>query len=117
MSYQNLLVLREDPIAIVQLNRPKVLNALNRALMQELVEALQQLDQDEAIRCLIVTGDRRPLRQAPTSGKWLKPGRLKCCNETPSVSGTGFKPSQNPSLRPSAVTRWEAAANWLCCAT
>ena len=47
MSYENLLVLREDPIAIVQLHRPKVLNALNRALMQELVEALQQLDQDD----------------------------------------------------------------------
>ncbi len=59
MSYENLLVLREDPIAIVQLNRPKVLNALNRALMQELVEALQQLDQDEKIRCLILTGDEK----------------------------------------------------------
>jgi len=59
MSYQNLLVLREDPIAIVQLNRPKLLNALNRALMQELVEALQQLEQDEKIRCLILTGDEK----------------------------------------------------------
>ena len=59
MSYENLLVLREDPIAIVQLNRPKVLNALNRALMQELVEALQQLDQDDKIRCLILTGDEK----------------------------------------------------------
>lgn len=59
MSYQNLLVLREDPIAIVQLNRPKVLNALNRALMEELVEALQQLDQDDKIRCLILTGDEK----------------------------------------------------------
>jgi len=51
--------LREDPIAIVQLHRPKVLNALNRALMQELVEALQQLDQDDKIRCLILTGDEK----------------------------------------------------------
>ena len=59
MSYQNLLVLREDPIAIVQLNRPQVLNALNRVLMQELVEALQQLDQDDKIRCLILTGDEK----------------------------------------------------------
>jgi len=59
MSYENLLVLREDPIAIVQLHRPKVLNALNRALMQELVEALQQLDQDDKIRCLILTGDEK----------------------------------------------------------
>lgn len=56
---ENLLVLREDPIAIVQLNRPKVLNALNLALMKELAEALQQLDQDEKIRCLILTGDER----------------------------------------------------------
>jgi enoyl-CoA hydratase len=59
MSYQNLIVLREDPIAIVQLNRPKVLNALNLALMKELVEALQLLDQDEKIRCLILTGDEK----------------------------------------------------------
>ena len=59
MSYENLLVLREDPIAIVQLHRPKVLNALNRSLMQELVEALQQLDQDDKVRCLILTGDEK----------------------------------------------------------
>jgi enoyl-CoA hydratase len=59
MSYQNLLVLREDPIAIVQLNRPKVLNALNLALMQELVAALQELDHDDAIRCLILTGNEK----------------------------------------------------------
>jgi enoyl-CoA hydratase len=43
----------------VQLNRPKVLNALNRALMQELVEALRQLDQDDKIRCLILAGDEK----------------------------------------------------------
>ena len=59
MSYENLIVLREDPIAIVQLNRPKVRNALNLALMKELVEALQLLDQDEDIRCLILTGDEK----------------------------------------------------------
>ena len=59
MSFQNLLVLREDPVAIVQLNRPKVLNALNLALMQELVEVLHQLDHDEKVRCLILTGDEK----------------------------------------------------------
>jgi enoyl-CoA hydratase len=67
------LVLREDPIAIVQLNRPKVLNALNRALMQELVEALQELDQNEKIRCLILTGDEKAFAagvQRNTIGLW-----------------------------------------------
>lgn len=59
MDYENILVMREEPLAIVQLNRPKVLNALNAALMRELVEALETLDADEGIRCLILTGDER----------------------------------------------------------
>jgi len=59
MNYQNLIVLREDPIGIVRLNRPKVLNALNIELMRELVEALRVLEADEAIRCLILTGDEK----------------------------------------------------------
>ncbi len=56
MKYDNLLIIREDPIAIVMLNRPKVLNALNQALMKELVEALEYLDQEASVRCLILTG-------------------------------------------------------------
>ncbi len=59
MDYQNIVVIEEEPIAIVQLNRPKVRNALNGALMEELTTALAQLDADPAIRCLIVTGDER----------------------------------------------------------
>ena len=51
-----LIVTREDPIAIVQLNRPDVLNALNEELMGELLEALRALDDDEAVRCIVLTG-------------------------------------------------------------
>ena len=57
MEYQNILVSRESEVGIVQLNRPKALNALNAALMTELVDALGILDRDEDIRCLILTGD------------------------------------------------------------
>jgi enoyl-CoA hydratase len=59
MEYQNILVIREEPLGIVRLNRPKSLNALNAALMKELVDALQELDADERIRCLILTGDEK----------------------------------------------------------
>lgn len=59
MEYQNIIVTREDPVATVQLNRPKARNALNGALMEELTTALGQLDADPAVRCLIVTGDER----------------------------------------------------------
>src|SRR3954454_3268093 len=47
----HVLVEREEPIAVVRLNRPKQLNALSGELMDELVAALQELDEDEAIRC------------------------------------------------------------------
>ncbi|HZQ06406.1 MAG TPA: enoyl-CoA hydratase-related protein [Anaerolineae bacterium] len=59
MSYEFILVHREEPIATVQINRPKQLNALNSRVMQELTRALEELDADEAVRCLILTGDER----------------------------------------------------------
>ena len=51
-----IMVQREEPIAVVQLNRPDVLNALNEELMGELLDALRALDDDEAIRCIVLTG-------------------------------------------------------------
>ena len=48
---------REEPIATVRLDRPEVLNALSAELMDELVTALESLDEDEAIRCIVLTGN------------------------------------------------------------
>ncbi len=45
--------------AILRLNRPRELNALNLQMMQELKAALALLDADEHIRCIIITGDAR----------------------------------------------------------
>lgn len=49
----------EGPIAILQLNRPKVMNALNLALVDELVAHLKRLQDQEEIRCIILTGNER----------------------------------------------------------
>jgi enoyl-CoA hydratase len=59
MSYQFILVTKESGYAIVQLNRPEVLNALNMTLMEELVDALELLDTDDDVRCLILTGNEK----------------------------------------------------------
>lgn len=56
MVYQNILVNKEGNVAIVQLNRPKVLNALNSELMVELVSALEELDKDDSVHAIILTG-------------------------------------------------------------
>ena len=56
MSYQNILVTKEGPIGIAQLNRPKVLNALNSETMIELVKAFEEFDKDQSVNVIILTG-------------------------------------------------------------
>src|SRR5881397_3102240 len=50
---------REAPIAVVLLNRPQQLNALSDELMDELVTALEELDADDAVRCIVLGGNER----------------------------------------------------------
>jgi enoyl-CoA hydratase len=49
----------EQRTALVRLNRPEQLNALNAAVMDALCEALEELDRDEAVRAIVVTGNER----------------------------------------------------------
>ncbi|KPF68712.1 enoyl-CoA hydratase [beta proteobacterium AAP99] len=58
-DYQNLLVEQHDRVLLVRLNRPKQLNALNDALMDELGVALSRADADDAIGCIVITGSER----------------------------------------------------------
>jgi enoyl-CoA hydratase len=53
------LVEREEPIAVVLLNRPDALNALSDELMDELVTTLVELDRDGEIRCIVLGGSER----------------------------------------------------------
>jgi enoyl-CoA hydratase/carnithine racemase len=56
MAYEHILIDREDGVGIITLNRPEVLNAMNRRLVGELADAVQTLDTDETIGCLVITG-------------------------------------------------------------
>ncbi len=58
-AYQNLLVETRDRVGLITLNRPKALNALNDALMDELGRALLAFDADEAIGAIVLTGGDR----------------------------------------------------------
>jgi enoyl-CoA hydratase len=55
-SLQNLLIEHDGPVAIVTLNRPKVLNALNTQTMDELRRTILALKHDERVRAVIITG-------------------------------------------------------------
>jgi enoyl-CoA hydratase len=78
--FDNLLIQRDDAVAIVTINRPKVLNALDSVTVDELRRAILQLEQDGAVRIVVITGagdksfvagaDINELAgQTPTSGR------------------------------------------------
>jgi enoyl-CoA hydratase len=56
MEYQNIILERSENIALITLNRPQVLNALNRALFAELDAALSEIAGDDSVRAVILTG-------------------------------------------------------------
>ena len=59
MNYENLLVTTEGRVGLVTLNRPKALNALNDALMDELGAALRAFDGDDGIGAIVITGSEK----------------------------------------------------------
>src|SRR4051795_4357999 len=56
MAFDNLLLARDGAVATITINRPKVLNALNTATIDELRRAILELKADAAIRAAILTG-------------------------------------------------------------
>jgi enoyl-CoA hydratase len=56
MTFDNLLVERDDAVAIVTFNRPKVLNALNADTLSELASAMATLAADASVRAIVLTG-------------------------------------------------------------
>lgn len=59
MDYQNIIVETHDRVGLIRLNRPKQLNALNDALVDELGHALDAFEADEGIGAIVITGNEK----------------------------------------------------------
>jgi len=59
MSFENILTQTDGRVGLVQLNRPKVLNALNKETMSEVINALEAFDAASEIGCIVLTGNKR----------------------------------------------------------
>lgn len=57
MEYENILIETDDHISVITINRPTKLNALNKPTIEELHRALIQLEEDKAVRVVIITGN------------------------------------------------------------
>ena len=59
MAYETIIVEIQDWVQLITLNRPEALNALNRQLLGELCEALEEADQNDKVRCVVITGSEK----------------------------------------------------------
>ncbi len=59
MAYETIVVEIEDYVALIRLNRPEALNALNQKLLAELADALAAADRNDKVRCIVVTGSEK----------------------------------------------------------
>jgi enoyl-CoA hydratase len=57
MSYESIIFAIEGDVAVIKINRPKALNAINADVLRELDEALNEVEADSAVRVLVLTGE------------------------------------------------------------
>lgn len=72
MSYENIVISTEGRVALITLNRPKALNALNDQLMDELGAALLNFDANEDISCIVITGSEKAFAAGADIGMMAK---------------------------------------------
>ncbi|MBW7055288.1 enoyl-CoA hydratase [Paracoccus bogoriensis] len=59
MAYETIIVEIEDEVALIRLNRPEALNALNSTLLAELSQAVTEADRNDKVRCIVLTGSEK----------------------------------------------------------
>ena len=59
MQWQTILLEQRNGVGLITLNRPQALNALNNQLIVEINQALDQLEKDPAIGCIVITGSEK----------------------------------------------------------
>lgn len=72
MDYQNIIVETRGKVGLITLNRPKALNALNDALVDELGVALNAFEADENIGCVVITGSEKAFAAGADIGMMAK---------------------------------------------
>jgi enoyl-CoA hydratase len=87
MDYHTIIVEKKDSIATVTLHRPHAMNALNEQMLDELADALREIDTDESVNVVILTGAGRAfsagrdLRGVLAGTEWVGGSRYKVLEE------------------------------------
>lgn len=111
-----LIVSRQQQVLLLTLNRPAARNALNNALLTQLVNELEAAATDSSISVCVITGNARFFAAGADLNEMAEKDLAATLNDTPRSYGRDCRPSTNLSSQPSTVTRLVRVANWHCCA-
>lgn len=88
MAYDTLIVTDRGPVRVITLNRPDVLNALNKKVLNELDSALSEADRAESVRAIVLTGAGE---KAFVAGADIAEMKGLSCAEAECFSGLGHR--------------------------
>ena len=114
MDFECIIYEKEDRIALIKLNRPKVLNAMNKQLWLDFQVALEDVKNDPEIKALIITGEGR----AFSTGADLKESKVRSIEEYREYQWNSRKHQKKSSalksrqLPLSMVMPWDQGMNW-----
>ena len=113
MSYENILVDRPaEGVGRVRLNRPRALNALNSALMDEVMAAMSAFDADSEIGAMILTGNDKAFAAGADIKEMEGKTQIDMLMSRSLVDRFDMSASASPSSPRCRATRSAAAAKW-----
>ena len=110
MPYEFVLTEAEGPVGIVTIHRPQVRNALNHQTIAELVDALETFDRDDAIRCMILTGDDRAFAAGADITQMVEAGAVDVLDDDNFAHGNLFRSIGRSTRPPPPLTSRPPAA-------
>ena len=115
MTDEQLVLVERQPeqrTALVRLNRPKQLNALNGPTMDALCAALEELDRDEAVRVIVVTGNERAFAAGADIGEMAKATPIDMLRSNRIAQWDRVRRIGKPVIAAVLAGAWAAAASW-----
>jgi len=98
MSYEFVLTEVDGAVGVVTINRPQVRNALNHQTIAELVDALESFDRDDAIRCMVLTGDDRAFAAGADIGQMAEASAIDVLRDDNFARWARFRAIHKPVI-------------------
>ncbi|TMC30126.1 MAG: enoyl-CoA hydratase [Chloroflexi bacterium] len=98
MPFEFVLTEVRGPVGIVTINRPQVRNALNHQTIGELVEALETFDRDDAVRCMLLTGDDQAFAAGADISQMADAGAVEVLDDDNFARWARFKAIRKPVI-------------------